>query len=360
MRIAFLSKRFYMGKDVVADRYGRLYQIPTCLARQGCSVISVVSDYYSRRSSQTVESVGDVIWHIVSVRSPLAWYRAACAACKEADVIIASSDCVHVVLAFRLARKFRKPVIMDLYDNYESFGLAKLPFMRSLFRHAIAVADGIICVGDQLASVVRKQIKPKGPVVTLNSTISPGDFYPIGRVGARAALGLPSGRALVGVCGGLDEKRGIDNVYRAIEQLWRQGSDVRLVLAGRVDPRSPPPSDSRVYVLGNLHLEDMNYFYNAVDLNILQYLDNEFGRFAYPQKLDEIISTGAPLIASDVGELKERFRKTPRVLYDSSRPDEIANAIKSALVEPVAYEARSQDWNVVGVQLKSLLDTVVS
>jgi len=35
MKIAFLCKRRYMDKDVVADRYGRLYEIPYQLSRLG-------------------------------------------------------------------------------------------------------------------------------------------------------------------------------------------------------------------------------------------------------------------------------------------------------------------------------------
>lgn len=33
MRVAFLCKRRYMGKDVILDRYARLYEIPFQLAR---------------------------------------------------------------------------------------------------------------------------------------------------------------------------------------------------------------------------------------------------------------------------------------------------------------------------------------
>jgi hypothetical protein len=38
MRIAFLCKRQYMGKDVILDRYARLYEIPYQLARLGHTV----------------------------------------------------------------------------------------------------------------------------------------------------------------------------------------------------------------------------------------------------------------------------------------------------------------------------------
>jgi hypothetical protein len=35
MRMAFLCKRHYMGKDVIADRYARLYEIPYQLVKLG-------------------------------------------------------------------------------------------------------------------------------------------------------------------------------------------------------------------------------------------------------------------------------------------------------------------------------------
>ena len=41
MRIAFLCKRRYMGKDVIDDRYGRLYEFPFQLARLGHEVHGV-------------------------------------------------------------------------------------------------------------------------------------------------------------------------------------------------------------------------------------------------------------------------------------------------------------------------------
>ena len=38
MRIAFLCKRHYTGKDVITDRFGRLYEIPHQLALLGHEV----------------------------------------------------------------------------------------------------------------------------------------------------------------------------------------------------------------------------------------------------------------------------------------------------------------------------------
>ena len=46
MRIAFLCKRRYMGKDVIDDRYARLYEIPYQLAECGHDVLGLCLSYY--------------------------------------------------------------------------------------------------------------------------------------------------------------------------------------------------------------------------------------------------------------------------------------------------------------------------
>ena len=51
MRIAFLCKRRYMGKDVVLDRYARLYEIPHQLARLGHAVHGYCLDYHAADSA---------------------------------------------------------------------------------------------------------------------------------------------------------------------------------------------------------------------------------------------------------------------------------------------------------------------
>jgi len=46
MRIAFLCKRRYMAKDVIVDRYARLYEIPRQLANLGPQVLGLRLSYY--------------------------------------------------------------------------------------------------------------------------------------------------------------------------------------------------------------------------------------------------------------------------------------------------------------------------
>lgn len=355
LNILFIFKRYYMGKDVLADRYGRLFQFPFYLAKSGHKVTCLLTDYHFRSGvvgpleqdgvtwiSAPVSRAGKLLDHV----RRMAW---------NTDVIIGSSDCLQVCLAAHLAKKYSRPYVLDLYDNYESFGLSRIPFVRSRYRKSLREADAITCVGDELKELVQFAYAPRGILATLNSTISGGQFYPVEKSRAREELSLPGGDILVGVCGGLTRNRGIEHFYRAVVELWAEGMNFKLVLAGSVDEAVPPPPGENTILLGNLAFDQMNWFYNALDLNVLQYMDNDFGRYAYPQKLEEIVSTRVPLVAADVGALRQRFATTPSLLYKPDDTSSIKQAIARQLVEPCPYDYRTQTWESVVVRLEELL-----
>ena len=47
MRILFLTKQQYMGKDLLRDRFGRFYEFPRVLARHGHHVRGVCLKYWN-------------------------------------------------------------------------------------------------------------------------------------------------------------------------------------------------------------------------------------------------------------------------------------------------------------------------
>jgi len=54
MRIIVLSKRQYTNKDVIDDRYERLWEIPMALASEGHTVTCVCLSYQSRKRGSEV------------------------------------------------------------------------------------------------------------------------------------------------------------------------------------------------------------------------------------------------------------------------------------------------------------------
>ena len=69
MRIVVLTKRQYTNKDVIDDRYGRLWEIPLALAEQGNDVICICLSYKKKEQGIHVtrgKNGQSICWHSVN------------------------------------------------------------------------------------------------------------------------------------------------------------------------------------------------------------------------------------------------------------------------------------------------------
>lgn len=344
MRILFLAKQTYMRRDVIRDRYGRLYQIPSRLAAEGAQVEAILASYRIGSPQRAALDQDGVRWKSYAVPMSFGAYRNAVRmAAQDADVIIASSDCFQVAMGGWAAAGSGKPFVADLYDNYESFGMARLPFIRRSYLRGLRAADLVSCNGNMLAQYASEQA-PGVDTLVLRSTIEANAFPSRARERSRRALGLVADRKLVGVAGGLTANRGIGFVYQACQNLNRRGFGVDLVLAGGRDRQWPIPTDSWVRYLGDLPHEAMVDFYNAMDVNVIQVQDDEFGRYCFPQKAEEILATRSPFVAADVGETARVLRRYPEVLFDPANVEQIEEAIHTQIESPAAVSIDIETW----------------
>jgi len=115
MKIAFLCKRRYMDKDVVADRYGRLYEIPYQLSRLGHTVEAFCLDYQKGGAEQVLHqaSPGSLRWHsrglgpgILPGALRYPWHLLRTLRGFAPDMVVGASDIPHVVLGHWLARRW--------------------------------------------------------------------------------------------------------------------------------------------------------------------------------------------------------------------------------------------------------------
>lgn len=241
-----------MAHDVIIDRYARLYELPQLTAHDN-AVQCVCLSYQGHKNqalSHSVDGNGQLEWHsfnagplgvfglptyIKQVKKLLSTF--------QPDLLLASSDCLHVVLVACFAKLANKPYVVDLYDNYASFGMAKIPGLLPLYHWALKNAHGVCCVSQPLAEYIWQNYQTDS-VLTLESTINLADFYPQDQQSARLALGLPANAKLIGVAGSLNRERGITLLYDSFMQLANKHPDLHLVLAGPIDADCPIPSQA--------------------------------------------------------------------------------------------------------------------
>lgn len=359
LRIAYLCKRRYTGKDVIGDRYGRLYEIPRQLARLGHQLRCYCLDYKLSVDGNWVHEAasGTLQWNSRSVRNIFGLAGYAGFLCREfrsfqPDLVIGASDIPHVAMARWLSRKFKVPLVVDLYDNFESFAQARIPGFPSLLISATREADLVLAVSCPLKSKVETGYYPGGQVALMPNGIDRSIFRPADQDSARRALGLPLERTLVGTAGYLSSEKGVDTLYKSWPLIADTIPNADLVLAGPIDPRLPPPDGIRVHYLGHLSQECVATLFSALDVGVVTVPDNEFGRFCFPQKAYEMRGCNLPIVATKVGVMASMLEGQPDSLYLPGDSFGLAVAVERQLARPDVVSGAVPEWSelIAGVE----------
>lgn len=349
MRIAYLCKRRYMSKDVVLDRYARVYEIPAKLAAHGHTVEAWCLSYRKEKEEGTWmhdAAPGSLTWHSEPAFPGLptyAWRLLRKLRAFKPDLIVAGTDIPHVGLGAWLKGKLGVPLVVDLYDNFEGFGQAKVPGFVPLLRWGTRKADLVLTTSEPLRELVVDEYKAPGKVIAMPSTIDRAVFHPRERMACREALGLPQDALLMGTAGGLNREKGIEALYAAWALIEQRMPNVHLVLAG---PHGfPPPAGARVHSLGPLPHDKVAQVFNALDVGAICILDTEFGRYCFPQKAYEMLACDLPVVVGDVGAMHHLFAHAPEFLYQAGNAGDLADKLEAQLRNPRKADVPIRDWD---------------
>lgn len=373
MRIAFLCKRRTTGHDTIGDRYGRLYEMPHQLARMGHEVQCFCLDYYPSDDGEWTHDAapGALRWHSISLwkwKLPtlLAYPSRVLEQLRtfKPDIVIGASDIPQVVLAAWAAKKLGVPCALDLFDNFEGFGQAKLPGFVPALKRAVRDADLSIAVSAPLKRYVEENYSPRAPVIVMGNSLDKSVFHPHDPRAAREALGLPLDAKLVGTASNLHRMKGIAALYAAWPKIAAQRDDVHLVLAGPVEDAFPPPQGARVHYLGKLPHARVPELFGALDVGVVSVLDTAFGRYCFPLKASEMLACGLNVVAANVGATGELFANMPEALFEPGDADDLAAAVLRQLERPHADAMQATmhipDWRerVEGIEpsLRALVE----
>lgn len=364
MRIAFLCKRRYMSKDVIVDRYARLYEIPYQVARLGHEVRGYCLSYQEAEQGTWKHDAapGSLDWHScdlgklklpVLLGYPLAMLRAMKQ--FQPDIIIAASDIPHVVLGGWLAKRLGIPFVADLYDNFEGFGQARILGFVPALRRAVRHADLVLTTSEPLRQKVEAEYQAKGYVLAMPSTVDTEVFRWQDKLDCRAMLGLPEDAVLIGTAGGLMENRGVGDIYQAWDLIQYKHPNVHLVLAGPTDDSLLPPQHERVHFLGMLSHGDTAKLFAALDVGIIYLRDTPFGRYCFPQKAYEMQACGLPVVAANVGVMPHILCELSAAIYEPGNPDDLIRAIEYQISERLLPSEAVHSWEVVISKLEKQL-----
>lgn len=353
-----------MSKDVILDKYARLYEIPNQLALLGHQVECYCLSYQDHESSIWNESdhSKQLIWHSQSYTGfnklkiwnyPLSLFSKLKK--YNPDIIIAASDIPHIVMGQWCANKLKKPFVADLYDNFEGFGQAHIPLMKTLLRRSVAQAQLVTTTSQPLADLVIQTYQAKGYVVSMPSTIDRQLFSPGNKIDTRKKLGLPLDKQLIGTAGGLYRDKGISIIYEAWEKIKDQSPNTILVLAGPYEKKFPIPCDERIIYLGALPHQQVATLFQALDLGIISILDTPFGRYCFPQKAYEMLACNLPVVVSNIGEMQYLFKNDRNTLFKAEDSADLASIILNKLNTLERSQQKIEDWSEIVTRMNQYL-----
>lgn len=356
-----------MSKDVILDKYARLYEIPNQLA---------LLEHHVECFCLSYQSHSEGCWNESNDSKTLVWHSKSYMGAKKVglitypilllqqlkkfqpDVIVAASDIPHIVWGAWCAKKLNIPFVADLYDNFEGFGQAKILGMKTLLRKAVCRADLITTTSHPLAELVKHNYGAQGKVISMPSTVDTKIFVSNNKSEAKQLLGLQPDCIYIGTAGGLYRDKGIDVIYQAWEIIEKNMPNVHLVIAGPYNDNCPPPEGERVHYLGCLTHSKTAMLFQALDVGIISILDTPFGRYCFPQKAYEMLACQLPIVVANVGEMNYLFKETPQSLFEAGNAKDLANKLMKQIHSPVQNHVFIEDWTGVIQQIEPYISSL--
>jgi teichuronic acid biosynthesis glycosyltransferase TuaC len=368
MRVLFITKQQYMAKDLLADRFGRFYEIPRVLGQLRHDLHGVCLRYWPGKTGGMTSGSHDFVkWMSFPLGRdlPLGFVRHYVRLVKIArrikpDIVVGASDCFHIIMAARLGAKLSIPYAVDLYDNFEAYRATQIPGLRYWYRSAVSKAAAVSVISDTLLAKVEAEYRPAGIVQTVTNAVAPEFFHPGDKSTARRNLGLPGSGILIGSAGALNRSRDIAMLYRAFERVKNVNPRVCLVLAGPTDRSMTARVRGKAIYLSELPHERVGDLFRALDVGIVCNRDDPFGRYCFPQKLFEMLACKLPVVAADVGAIHNLLRESRACLYHPTSEDSLVEAILSQLGAALLPVLAIPTWRDRGLEFGALLEEAIS
>ena len=347
MKIHVICKRHYTNKDLLTDRFGRLYHLPVQLAALGAQVSVSAMDY--RSSVPERLTVSDVRFRtepasLLKLPSLLPRLRNA-ARSSHPDVMIASGDSHIGFLGLRLAKQMGVPFAFDVYDYYPAFSGNRIPGMKTMFRSATINADLTLCVSEAL----RERLYPltKQSLLIPNG-VDPALFHAGDRLEARAKLGLDTSIPIIGFFGSMGPSKG-PILLDACRMLHRETPELRLLVAGRV--KDVAIDFPWVTYFGEVSQAAIPQLIAACDVVAVPLAHHPQNDVSGSCKIAEYLACGRPVVATRVSNHEELFRDAPGSICEPNA-NSMAEALRRQLDTPeIARLPKGMTWKAIAQTL---------
>ena len=257
---------------------------------------------------------------------------------------VKSSKIVHAhghpyltsLLSAKLAKSYSKPFVLTQHNTFIEYDsiFDKIERLNDLAvgKETLKEADKIIAVSNATKNYVLSLGAKPNKVTVLHNGVDLKRFKPMPekRGEMRRKLGIPQGSIVVLTVRRLVYKNGIDTLIESANIAIKKNSKIVFLAVGKgPDFNNVQVRIKQLGIEGNFKLtgfvkdEDLPLYYNAADLFVLPSKSGE----GLPLVALEAMACGLPVVATNVGGIREIMNNEYGKLVPPNNADLLANAI---------------------------------
>jgi len=239
------------------------------------------------------------------------------------------------------ARRKGVPIVLDLHESMPDFFSSKYPGplsrfvsrpLRLLEKHCADLADELLTVNDEIASVLEARLgrRPRVILNTVDERIFPW---------RRSSVAWDSGPKNLAYHGTITSIYGLDLVLQALPGVLAAHPNTRFHIIG------DGPAKSELELLtqelgiseavrfhGSVPLKDISDTLKTIHLGIVPTRKDKFLTMSLATKLLEYVYLGIPVVASDLAAVKRHFGPGKHLyLFESNNSRDLQNVLLRAL-----------------------------
>ena len=305
----------------------------------------------------------------------------------EFDVIHAHSPALCGLAALQAARATNLPVVYEIRAFWEDAAVdqkrtqtqaLRYRATRALEDHVVRGVDAVVGIATHILQDLHGRGVASEKLFHVSNGVDAERFSPLQR-NARLAteLGL-DGSIVFGFAGSLYHYEGISWLVRAVAELRRRGTPVKLLVLGEGEDLpairaaiQETASEKFVLAPGRVPHDDMQRYYSIIDVLVYPRRSNRLTELVTPLKPLEAMAQSKAVLASGVGGIRElvEHEKTGLLFKPEDVDDFCAQA--SRLVEQPDLRRRlgeqgrdtilrQRDWKVLARKYQDVYDYAVA
>lgn len=361
MKILVLTSRYTATRDIIGEDFGRQTRLFAALKKFSHDIDFFVADYRKHEKKRLkLHGINVMVrpFGIFSFFSFIFGLRNAVAKNKY-DYLIASSDPLWGIIGSMILYRTKTKFVYDWHDNYETYKSYRIPFFGYIDKVSMKKADIVLTVSHELKNRLSRE--RKHDIFVVQNGVDSNLFRPMDKMKCRRGLGLPEKAKIIAYTGSIQQRQGIDLLVDAFNELKKEISGLKLVIAGRFvkgEERKISLNHEGIIYLNSLTQDRIAKLINAADAAVVPNKDDEFTRYCFPYKVVEYMACNTPIVATRLGDVALLLKDFKYSLCNADDADDMRRKIMVQIKkEKIDYrkKIRNNTWERIANELDKIL-----